>query len=378
MCAFIHHTRLDHLLRPQDYSSHEFWQAEMSHLFQQSWQYAGQAEDLARPGSYFARDIAGVPVVVRNFDGELRAFRNICPHRHTMMVGEGSGCTARLKCMYHGWEFGSEGQVTHLPDGPSFRGVRMDEHKLCPVRLERLGSMLFVNLSPNGPSMREGLTSLVPELDQYFGNHTFIWRWVTEHPVNWKIIEENAVESYHVPMTHPGTYGQYKAPELHDHQLEPGYTRYADLEPWKNSIVGRGFRLLSKLFLPRPNYERFKHAHLFPNNLLYYNELLSTWAFLQPLSPGRTRYELLAFIPRNVRGGSISRLALRLLVQPLVRQFARILKEDMDLWPRIHHGLAHSPHHGVLSCREERVHAFQKYVVEGMKDKRLPDTRQKT
>lgn len=366
MAGFIHNTKLDHLLRAEDYSNREFWQDEVSNLFHRSWQYVGMADKLSTPGSYVARDVAGVPVVVRNFDGELKAFKNSCPHRHSMIVSDGAGCSEKLKCMYHGWEFGEKGQITHMPDGVSFRGMKATDHCLQSYRLGRIGSLLFVNLSPGESTLQQDVGSLAPELDQYFGDHVQIWHWVTEHETNWKIIEENAVESYHVPMAHPTTFTHYKAPETHDHTLHPAYTRYADLEPWKNGVVDRGFKTLSKFLLPEPNYERFKHTHIFPNNLLYYNEIFSTWAFVQPVSPTHTRYEILGFMPRKLKGGPLTRVALRLIIQPLIKQFAKILLEDMDIWPKIHHGLEHSPHKGLLSCREERVFAFHQYVLDHM------------
>jgi hypothetical protein len=37
----------------------------------------------------------------------------------------------------------------------------------------------------------------------------------------------------------------------------------------------------------------------------------------------------------------------------------------MRLWPHVQRGLQHSEHAGVLGAREERVHAFQRFVVDG-------------
>ena len=48
-------------------------------------------------------------------------------------------------------------------------------------------------------------------------------------PRELKVIVENAVESYHVPMVHPNTFQDYRPEELHDHRLKPTYTRYGDL-----------------------------------------------------------------------------------------------------------------------------------------------------
>lgn len=366
---FIHHTKLDHLLRPEDYSSTEFWQDEITHLFRPSWQYVGLAKHVAKPDNYLARDVSGVPVVVRNFDGELKAFKNVCPHRHSMIVREGHGGAPKLKCMYHGWEFGSRGQISHMPDGVGFKGIKGMDLCLQQLRLEQIGPMLFVNPAPGTKTFRESLGGLAPELDQYFGNHQPIWHWTTEHECNWKIIEENAVESYHVPNAHPKTFYNFKAEELHDHALEKTYTRYADLEPWNTGFIAKAFKSLSNFMIARPNHERFKHTHIFPNNLLYYNEIFSTWAFLQPITPERTRYEIFGFVPKETRGGLPTRLALRFIIQPLIKQIARILLEDMEIWPKIHRGLKNSHYEGSLSCREERVYAFQQYVLENMPER---------
>lgn len=366
---FVHHTKLDQLLKPESYSSQAFWSAEVSGLFRKSWQYAGLASAVANEGDYLACDVAGIPVVIRNAGGKLVAFKNVCAHRHSMLVRPGCGHSATLKCMYHGWEYGEEGRVSKIPDGKSFKGIKAADYCLEKFRIDRIGPLLFVNCSGGSDTLRESLGELAAELDRHFGSHELVWRWVTEHRSNWKIIEENAVESYHVPNAHPSTYVNYKNEALHDHRLEPAYTRYADIEPWGNSLVERGFRLLSRLLIPRPDYERFKHTHIFPNSLLYYNELFSSWAVLQPLSPERSRYEILGFVPTQVRGGWLGRVALRLVVRVLIRQIRKILLEDMEIWPYIHRGLANSQFDGVLACREERVHAFQKYVAEGIREK---------
>jgi hypothetical protein len=101
---FIHQGKLQHLLHPSDYSSEAFWRDEVEHLFRKSWQFVGSVSDLSKPGNYLARDVAGVPVVFKNFDGQIAAFRNVCPHRHSIIVREGKGTVSKLKCLSHGWE----------------------------------------------------------------------------------------------------------------------------------------------------------------------------------------------------------------------------------------------------------------------------------
>jgi len=73
---------------------------------------------------------------------------------------------------------------------------------------------------------------------------------------------------------------------------------------------------------------------------------------------------LSAFVPRDLKKGMVGRLLQSLSSEILLKQFKRILREDMDLWPKIQSGLSGSLNSGVLSCREERIWAFQKYLTE--------------
>ena len=76
---------------------------------------------LPEPGSFAAREAAGVPlVVVRATDGEVRAFRNACRHRG-LQVATGSGCARAFTCRYHGWTYNLEGKLRHI------------QHASCPT-----------------------------------------------------------------------------------------------------------------------------------------------------------------------------------------------------------------------------------------------------
>lgn len=361
----FHHDRaLEHVLKPQAYSDARNFDREIKHLFRPAWHFAALQRDLAREGSQVARDVAGVPVVIRNEGGELRAFLNVCAHRHCMIVREGCSQAKALRCQYHGWEYGHDGRLTHLPDGRSFKGLEARQIALDSVRVETLGPLVLVNLDAHATGFLDALGDFGEELVRFFGDHRVIRVWSTDHAVNWKLIAENAVESYHVPLLHPGSFRDFRAPELHEHTLHPNYTRYLDLKPWENDVVGLGARLLARVLLRKPTMRRFTQAHVFPGLLLYYGDLVSTLIALEPLGPTSTRHIAISFVPRGIRGGA--------LLRPLQDAFGfvfttmgeRILREDMKAWPAIQHGLDHSRAAGVLGAREERVYAFQRWVAE--------------
>jgi choline monooxygenase len=365
---FTHHTKLDHLLSPEDYGSQEFFDRERTQVFGKAWQYVGLQEDLARDGDYISRDCAGVPVVVRNVGGTLRAYKNVCAHRHSIIVAPGKGNAPRLKCLYHGWEYGPEGKLAKITDGASFKGLRAADLCLLTYRVAVLGPMVFVNLTQGTSGFREMLGDLAGEFDEYFGYHRLVEVWETQHDVNWKIIEENAVESYHVPYAHPTTFGDFCQEDRHDHRLDPGFTRYADTLRWGEvgGLQDRAVRLLTAAIVDRPTFQKFVHVHLFPNYLLYYGELISTFQIVQPLGPQRSAYIVLFFVPKRLRHGVLSRALQQFTTAPIIARLRKILLEDIGLWAMVQKGLNNSHHRGQLSCREERVYAFQRYVLESM------------
>jgi choline monooxygenase len=361
---FHHEGVLPHLLRPGAYCEEHAFEAEMKALFRPAWQLACLTRDLRRPGDQVVRELGGVPIVLRNEAGELRGFVNICAHRHCLVAPPECRRAEKLSCMYHGWEYGPDGGLARLPDGRSFKGIDAKSISLRRLGLEIVGPLVFANLDPSAPLFVSSLGALGAEVTRFFGDHRPSRVWSTEHDVNWKVIAENAVESYHVPVVHAATFGEFRPPELHEHTLHARYTRYLDKKPWENDLTGLSARVLLRLLVPSPTMQRFTQAHVFPGLLLYYGELVSTLIALEPLGPSRTRHVAITFVPRTVRGGAWMRPLQWAFGKLFSRLGERVLREDMRLWPAVQRGMTHSHHEGALSCREERVFAFQRWVAE--------------
>jgi choline monooxygenase len=363
---FYSDTQLPHLLSPGAYCSPDFFSREQRAVFADAWHFAGLTQDLSRPGDYFASEVSGIPLVLRNVDGELRAFKNVCLHRHSRIVAPGRGSGETLRCQYHGWEYGEDGHIAKITDGKSFKGIRTKDWCLTQYRVDTLGSLIFVNFGSGAANFRDSVGDLGEELDHFFGDHSVVWRSVTEYPVNWKVIVENAVESYHVPMLHPGTFKDYREEEFHDHKLAPAYTSYLDTAPMERSIVELGLGALTSLLTPNARFPRAKHVNIFPHHLFYFLELYSIFSTAEPLGPERTRFTSIGFLPRHIRFPLMNRPIQQFFRVVLIRTLRRIMREDMGIWREVQHGIRQSDTKGVLSCREERVHALQQYVAEAM------------
>jgi len=88
------------------YSDQGYHEKEVEEVLMRSWLPAGRVSQLENAGDYFTRDYFGESVVfVRGTDGEIRALSNVCRHRATQILDNGSGNEKLLICPYHRWAY---------------------------------------------------------------------------------------------------------------------------------------------------------------------------------------------------------------------------------------------------------------------------------
>lgn len=232
---------------------------------------------LSEPGSFVAREAAGVPIVaVRGQDGRVRAFRNACRHRG-MRLAEGSGCTNAFMCRYHGWTYGLDGALRHVPHEAGFPGLDKAHHGLVPVRAEERSGLVFVTQDGGGHPLDE-LPELIAKDQLLYATSE------REIEANWKIFLEGFLEGYHIRATHPETFLPY------------GFDNLTLLETFgRNSRITFPFKRIKKL-ADVPAAERRVMGlvtyvyHLFPNALVTILSNHTNLVILEPLSLEKTRF----------------------------------------------------------------------------------------
>ncbi|AMV18187.1 aromatic ring-hydroxylating oxygenase subunit alpha [Planctomyces sp. SH-PL14] len=363
---FVNSGSLPHLLPPAAYTDADWFARERAEIFERQWQPFCLADQVAKDGAQFAGEVLGVPVVVFNRGGRLYALKNVCAHRHSQIVPGGAQCGSTLRCQIHGWEYDESGSLAKMTDGRSFKGFKVGGTCLASYRAQQAGPLVFVNLDSRAPSFEESLGGFAEEFGRFYQDLRHISTWQMETPVNWKVIVENAVESYHVPMVHPNTFQDYRPEELHDHHLAPTYSRYGDLLPYESEkgLESLGFRVYTRLLIRQPTFKRFTHVHVYPNHLLYFGDIFRAFNSVEPLGPERSRITFYNFVPRRIHWGLAGRMLQDLSMVVFLKMGRRILQEDVDRWPPVQKGLRHATSPGVLSCREERVFGIQRYVAE--------------
>src|SRR5918911_1855805 len=91
------------------------WEAEQ--FFARSWVCAGRAADLPRPGDQAAVAVGGETVLlVRDEQGTLRGFFNVCRHRGHELLERGERSARRaIVCPYHPWRYRPDGRLQATP-----------------------------------------------------------------------------------------------------------------------------------------------------------------------------------------------------------------------------------------------------------------------
>ena len=305
---------------------------------------------LPNTGDYIARPVGGVPViVVRHEDGGLRAFRNACRHRGVTLA-EGGGCTRVFTCPYHGWAYGLDGALQHVPHESGFPGLDRDAYGLVPLHgVTEQGGLIFVSIEP---PIGEGALASVPEL---IGPDQAIFeRSDRESGFNWKLNIEATLEGYHIKPTHRETFYPY------------GYDNLNVVETFgPNARVTFPFRRIEKLRGKPPGERdisgRVTYAYnIFPNATVAVLSNHTAVSFSEPLTPTRTRYFSFR-IGRKLEDGDEEAAAKMRRDADFVADTGS--KEDAEMVQRIQDGLASGANsHFLYGQFEQAIVNFHKHL----------------
>ncbi len=194
-----------HSINTRCYTDPKFLRIEREQVFHRSWQFLCHEEKLREPGSYVTLSIEGQSIVaVRNHEGALKAYYNVCKHRgHELLSGEGQ--TKRITCPYHAWTYDLDGALVNAPRSEYLEDFEQNEICLDRVQIEIFCHLVFVNLDPEVPALATQSGELANEIMAYapdLANLTFATRLTYRLKANWKAVVDNFLECYHCPVVH--------------------------------------------------------------------------------------------------------------------------------------------------------------------------------
>ncbi|HAD28741.1 MAG TPA: (2Fe-2S)-binding protein [Rhodobacteraceae bacterium] len=206
---------------PSVYTSEEFLTRELSDIFSKDWFCVGRADALPNVGDYLTQDLAGQPImVIRNKDNSLRAQSNVCLHRMSTLL-HGRGNARSIVCPYHAWTYNLDGSLRGAPAMSLNEGFCKESYKLPQVRCQEWLGWVFVTLDLDASDVAVQLAQveeMVGDYDMANYQETFFETHVWD--TNWKVLAENFMESYHLPVCHAGTVGALS--RLEDMVCPPG------------------------------------------------------------------------------------------------------------------------------------------------------------
>ena len=354
--------RLAPALEPRFYRDPAITELEEERIFNRSWQLVTHVSRIPKPGDYITGRAGSQPVLVlRDEEGTLRAFRNVCRHRGSRLLNGSGQCGKAIRCLYHGWTYRTDGQLIGVPEGRSIAGLDKGKLGLFPARVETLCGLVFVNLDIHAEPLADQVAGLPERLEPYGIDRLDPYgEWHNTQPANWKIVIDNYNEGYHVPIAHPGLmrlldYKHYDV-EVHD-----GWVWFE--APLRDKPSGNPMeRAYQRLVAPMPGLREedrrvWRYAMIYPNTTIdLYPDQVVTWR-IDPDGPLRSRDE--AFGYRHPRAGVRTRLAQRVNN----RLNTLVGKEDYDLVENVQAGLETRGFElGPLSHREAAIAWFAERI----------------
>jgi phenylpropionate dioxygenase-like ring-hydroxylating dioxygenase large terminal subunit len=352
------------------YIDPQFLELEKQGLWKRGWLYAGHTSQVAEPGSWFLTRNTGTPIlVVRNLQGELRAFYNTCRHRGGPLVTEETGQGRGFVCGYHGWSYTLDGQLKSVRDKRDFVDLDFACRSLLPVRCETLGGWIFINEDPEASALLESLGPLENELRQFeLDNLMLVHSRGYDVPCNVKLLLDVFLEVYHLKSIHQDTADRFLDhrgmtvtlwPHGHSRMVTPN--RRPDwIDPGTRGMP----EIPSVTEMPRVNNVSY---NIFPNIVM---------------PPTATGIPMLVFWPRTANsmriechwfGPKLPAKDLSPLWDVRIRNFERILFEDLEFAAKLQESVEGPGFMDIpLNYQERRIYHWHEEVDRRIGIERVP------
>lgn len=199
------------------YMNQELFIFERDHLFAKTWVGLAFESDVPELRSVYPVDFMGMPLlVVKNAEGELKVFHNVCSHRGMHLVTHAGPAKLLLRCPYHSWSYDLDGNLISTPNVGgagvnSADGFDCAQYGLKEVRARVWLGIIFVNLDNQAPSFETHIETLHRRWEALAGEgalkevraNAADSRIEIAVNANWKFPVENYCEAYHLPSVHP-------------------------------------------------------------------------------------------------------------------------------------------------------------------------------
>jgi Rieske 2Fe-2S family protein len=283
-----------HTLPGRYFNSSEIFAEETEKIFLQRWLCVGRESRIARPGQYFLQSIAGESVIVlRDRQGAVRAYYNVCRHRGTRLCEEREGQFAgTIQCPYHAWTYTLDGQLVGAPSADTIEDFDKADWPLHAIAVATWEGFIFINLGADPEPFAEAFAPVMTRFSRFNLPALAAHRRIDyELTCNWKFVVQNYSECYHCPLVHPALV-KLSPPTSGENDLITGpfLGGYMDIVDDSESLTMSG-RTCGAMVgdLPADDLKRVYYYSLFPNVLLSLHPDYVMYHTIWPKDAGHTR-----------------------------------------------------------------------------------------
>ena len=355
-----------HTLASKFYTDPAILDIEKTRIFLRTWQLVGTLSHpcgevdgvkptIADPESFFTADVAGEPViVVRDKQGVLRAFSNVCRHR-AGPIALGSGCKNVLRCQYHGWTYTLDGRLIGTPDVHGVEFFDRSTMGMVPLRVEVWEQFIFVNFDAQAEPLASYLGKIPEQVHGFqFAGLQFAERRDYVINCNWKVYVDNYLEGYHIPIAHPGLMREIDYANYRTDTYRYYSQQFAPIRAMKAEENAERF------YAPGSGLQQAAYFWIFPNLMLnIYPDNVSTNVIV-PISHDKT-LTIFEWFFHDVADSAVQER-----VQRAIAFSDQVQQEDIRLCENVQRGLRSATYdRGRYSVkRENGVHHFHMLLGE--------------
>ena len=291
---------LAHTLPSRYYYDRDIFEREKEAIFYRSWHPIAHTNELTQPGDYVTLELFDQSViVVRGSDGVVRGFHNVCQHRGSRLINSRRGnLGGQIICPYHAWTYDLDGRLAAAPRSGRIKNFNKNTIGLRSICIEAFANFYFVNLDAHAeplyasmPGAAEVIRQHCPDLEalEFHSETEFVV------DANWKVIIDNAIESYHVTRSGPVHRASIDLYEIDQ------WERMADAHWWGSTARSkRGTtRAFGKDIGATYQTDRFFDIYLWPGSDFYtfaFTDFLGTFLII-PIEPEKTLLRLGYYAP---------------------------------------------------------------------------------
>ena len=157
----------DDPLSTQRYTSSAHMIRENDKMWPNVWQFAAREEDMPEPGDTVVYDLGDKSfLLVRQKNGSVRAFHNVCLHRGRKLRLE-SGPAINLRCPFHGFTWNNDGSMKEMPCSWDFAHLKGKDMTLPELKVDRWQGFILVTENHHLPSFRDWVGPGVEHYDNW-------------------------------------------------------------------------------------------------------------------------------------------------------------------------------------------------------------------